>query len=190
MQWRNNLTNETFFQASNGFFPSPANRQRGHLWSMSHHVIRVSPLYWNPAGSRGLPKARFMGGRGRDTRSYKRYSSVPPMRHGFLGQFGIKTGIYFAHFGLESGMVFDGTMGVYERFYCFNSRWIRTKIEICEFEMYLKHFLFALWSYDWWHIFLPKVQVWKQVWILEIWPENRFLVWNRVRGLFLEIFDN
>ena len=62
----------------------------------------------------------------------------------------------------------------------------KNEIEICEFEMYLKHFLFALWSYNWWHIFLPKVQVWKQVWILEIWPENgcgkwHILVWNRVR---------
>ena len=28
MQWRNNLTTETFFHASNGFFQSPANRQR------------------------------------------------------------------------------------------------------------------------------------------------------------------
>ena len=29
--------------------------------------------------------------------------------------FGLKTGIDFAHFGLESGMVFDGPTGVYER---------------------------------------------------------------------------
>ena len=28
---------------------------------------------------------------------------------------GLKTGIEFAHFGLESGMVFEGTSGVYER---------------------------------------------------------------------------
>ena len=30
-------------------------------------------------------------------------------------RFGSKTGIPFAHFGLESGMVFEGTTGVYER---------------------------------------------------------------------------
>ena len=34
---------------------------------------------------------------------------------GFLRRFGLKTGIHFAHFGLESGMVFEGTMGTYER---------------------------------------------------------------------------
>ena len=33
----------------------------------------------------------------------------PPVR------FGLKTGIHFAHFGLESGMVFEGTTGMYER---------------------------------------------------------------------------
>ena len=41
------------------------------------------------------------------TPSYKpnnRY--VPPQRVGFLRRFGLKTGIDFAHFGLESGMVF------------------------------------------------------------------------------------
>ena len=59
---------------------------------------------------------------GKDTLSYKRYSSVPPMGHGFLRPFGIKTGIYFAHFDLESGMVFEGTAGVYERIYRFNSK--------------------------------------------------------------------
>ena len=31
-------------------------------------------------------------------------------------------GMHFAHFGLESGMVFDGTTGVYERIYRFNSK--------------------------------------------------------------------
>ena len=37
-----------------------------------------------------------------------------PCRHigyrvGFLCRFGLKTGIHFAHFGLESVMVFEGT---------------------------------------------------------------------------------
>ena len=31
------------------------------------------------------------------------------------GRFGLKTVIDFAHFSLESGMVFEGTTGVYER---------------------------------------------------------------------------
>ena len=55
-----------------------------------------------------------------------------------LGLFGRKTGIHFAHFGLESGYGFRGTTGVYERIYRFNSKPIR-EIEICEFEMHLKN---------------------------------------------------
>ena len=46
---------------------------------------------------------------------YQLYRYVPPHRVGLLGRFGLKTGINFAHFGLESGMVFEGTTGVYER---------------------------------------------------------------------------
>ena len=34
---------------------------------------------------------------------------MPPHRVGFLRLFGQKTGIDFAHFGLESGMVFERT---------------------------------------------------------------------------------
>ena len=29
-----------------------------------------------------------------------------------MGPFGLKTGMHFAQFGLESGMVFEGTTGV------------------------------------------------------------------------------
>ena len=39
----------------------------------------------------------------------------------FLRRFGLKTGIDFAYFGLESGVVFQKTTGVYERIYGFNS---------------------------------------------------------------------
>ena len=41
---------------------------------------------------------------------------------GFLGRFGLKTGIDFAHFGHESGMVFKGITGLYEHIYRFNSK--------------------------------------------------------------------
>ena len=44
-----------------------------------------------------------------------------------MRRFGLKTGIDFIHFGLESGMVFEGTTGVYERTYYFNSKWVRKK---------------------------------------------------------------
>ena len=51
---------------------------------------------------------------------YKPYRYVPPHRVGFLRRFGLKTGLRFSHFGLESGMLFEGTTGVYERSYRFN----------------------------------------------------------------------
>ena len=44
-----------------------------------------------------------------DSGRHKPYRYVPPHRVGFLRRFGLKTGIHFAHFGLESGMVFEGT---------------------------------------------------------------------------------
>ena len=43
------------------------------------------------------------------------YPPSPPHRVGFLRRFGLETGTHFAHFGLESGIVFGGTTGVYER---------------------------------------------------------------------------
>ena len=53
---------------------------------------------------------------------------MPPQRVGFLGLFGLKTGTHFAHFGLESGVVFEGSRGVvYERIYVFNSKSVERK---------------------------------------------------------------
>ena len=40
----------------------------------------------------------------------------------FWGLFGLKMGIHFAHFGLETGMVFESATGAYECSYRFNSR--------------------------------------------------------------------
>ena len=53
---------------------------------------------------------------------YKPCGYVRPQRVGFLRCFGLKTGICFAHFGLESSMGFHGTAEVYERFYRFNCK--------------------------------------------------------------------
>ena len=53
---------------------------------------------------------------------YKLHRYVPPHRVGFLRRFGLKTGTHFAHFGLESVMVFEGTAGAYERIHRFNSK--------------------------------------------------------------------
>ena len=62
------------------------------------------------------------GGGGGVTPQYKPYRYVPSHRVGFLRRLGLKTCIHFAHFGLESGIVFQGTTGVYERSYHFNSK--------------------------------------------------------------------
>ena len=58
---------------------------------------------------------------------YKPYMYVPSHRVGFLRRFGLKTGTHFSHFGLESGMVFEGTAGVHEGIYRSNSKWVRKK---------------------------------------------------------------
>ena len=60
--------------------------------------------------------------RGGGTPLYKLHRYVQLHRVGFLHCFGLKTGIYFAHFVLESGMVSEGTTGVYESIYSFNSK--------------------------------------------------------------------
>ena len=50
------------------------------------------------------------------------YRYVLPHRVGFLHRFGLKTGIHFAHFGLELGVVFEGTTGEYKGIYRFTSK--------------------------------------------------------------------
>ena len=40
----------------------------------------------------------------------------------YIRRFDLKTGIHFAHFGLESGWVFEGRTGEYEYFYRVNSK--------------------------------------------------------------------
>ena len=42
---------------------------------------------------------------------YEPYKFEPPQRVGFFGLFNLKTGAHFANFGLESVIVFGGTMG-------------------------------------------------------------------------------
>ena len=52
-----------------------------------------------------------------------------PKGYGFWAFFGLKTGIHFTYFGLESGMVLERNTGMYERNY-----------RICEFEVLLEKF--------------------------------------------------
>ena len=58
---------------------------------------------------------------GGGTPLYKLHRYVAPHRVGFLHGFGLKTGIHFAHFGLESGLVFERTTGAYKRIYHLDS---------------------------------------------------------------------
>ena len=53
-----------------------------------------------------------------------------------------KHSIHFARFGLETGIVFEGTTVVYKRINHLNSKWVTLKEReiLCEFEMDLKNF--------------------------------------------------
>ena len=77
---------------------------------------------------------------GGSTPLYRPYRYVPPpQRVGFLRRFGLKTCKEFAHFGLESGMVFEETTGVYERI-CRSFQFEMNQKErvMSEFEMVFK----------------------------------------------------
>ena len=94
----------------------------------------------------------------REALSYSRYSAwgggggvllyinhilryVPSQGVWFLCLYGLKMGIDFAHFGLESGMVFGGTTGMYERIILsFQFQMNKKEREICKFKLDLKNF--------------------------------------------------
>ena len=57
---------------------------------------------------------------GGGTALYKPCRYVLPQRIWFLGLFGPKTGKGFAHFGLESGVVFEGATEACEHIYPFD----------------------------------------------------------------------
>ena len=65
--------------------------------------------------------ARGGGGGGRVLPYISHIGMCCPKGLGFWS-FWFENGYHFACFGLESGMVFEGTTGVYERNYHFNSK--------------------------------------------------------------------
>ena len=74
--------------------------------------------------------AKLPGG----TPLYKLYRYVLPHRLGFLRLFDLTTGIDFAHFGLEYGIVFEGTTGVKTYFILsFQFQMSKKEREICKF---------------------------------------------------------
>ena len=97
--------------------------KRMHGWTLGKDSRHSRP--W--LSSTAVLREFITPGRGGGTPLYKLYRYVPPHRVGFLHRFVLKAGIYFAYFGLESGMVFEGTTRAYERIYRFNSKWITTK---------------------------------------------------------------
>ena len=108
----------------------------------------------------------------RGTPIYKPYRYVSHHRVGFLCRFGLKTGIDFAHIGLESG-AFQFQMSKKER-------------DICRFEWKLRNLFCCCSNLSNDDIIILRCQVWKRVWILQARSESRWekwyhLVWNRVR---------
>ena len=75
---------------------------------------------------------------GGGTPFYKPYRYVPPQRVWVLGRFDLKTGIDFAYFGLELGMVFEGTLGVYKHIYHFSFEWPRKKEKYAKLKWILR----------------------------------------------------
>ena len=63
----------------------------------------------NQLGNRVEKKSHILVPGG--TPLYKLYRYVSPGREGFLRRFGLNAGMHFAHFGLESGMVFEELRG-------------------------------------------------------------------------------
>ena len=79
---------------------------------------------------------------------YKLYRYVPNHRVGFLRRFGLKTVIHLVHFGLESGMVFEGTTE------CMNVFIVSILNELESKRNIPNRF----------KSFLPEGKVWKRVW--------------------------
>ena len=71
------------------------------------NMDKLDACKYKPHALTFLGKSENPGGGG--TPLYKPYMHVPPQRVGFLRRLGLKTGIGFAHLGLESGMVLEGT---------------------------------------------------------------------------------
>ena len=70
-------------------------------------------IFVSPPGSDLIPDLGEWGG----TPLLKPYGYVPSQRVGFLHHFGLKEGIDFAHFGLESGMIFKDSKWILENIF-------------------------------------------------------------------------
>ena len=101
-------------------------RKRDHQNTAEHYMWE----FWSLASTNdnALVSGKLKRAEGEEDRAWggtplhKLNRHVPSHGVRFLRRFGLKTGIHFAHFRLESGLVFEGTTGVYERIYRFNSK--------------------------------------------------------------------
>ena len=76
------------------------------------------------------------------------------------------------------GYGFRGNYGSDWAYLSFQFQMNKNEVEICEFEMYLKKFLFALLSRKWWRNFCLKARSGKRVWVLEVWSQNGCGKWH------------
>ena len=99
-----------------------------YSWTFFTHLkVMISWLYSRVIALIFKMKKRVT--RGRDILFYISYIGFcNPIGVGFLRRFGLKTGIRFAHFGLGSGMVFEGTTEWIWIFFCFRSNLCNYKI--------------------------------------------------------------
>ena len=80
--------------------------------------FRVSSLYNFPGGTPLYKPYKYVP----PQEPINLMGSRPPLRVGFLHWFGLKRGIDFAHFGLESVMAYEGTTVAYQCVRRFNSK--------------------------------------------------------------------
>ena len=103
-------------------------RSTTQIWVVTRHQYGISALVsqtsFGGETSGGVAKGQLFSRQANSvTRvlSYRSYIGMyRPIGQGFLRRFGLETGIHCARYDLESGMVFEGTTGVYERIYCFS----------------------------------------------------------------------
>ena len=103
-------------------------RSTTQIWVVTHHqygiFALVSQTSFGGKTRGGVAKGRLFSRQANSLTRVLSYTSYigmyRPIGQGFLGRFGLETGIHFAHYDLESVMVFEGTTGVYERIYRFS----------------------------------------------------------------------
>ena len=112
---------------------------------------------------------------------YKLYSYEPPHRVGFWSE--NRYILWPFWFGIRYG--FRGYYGSVWTYLLFQFQKSKKEVEKCEFEMHLTNFFLCTLNLSNDDVIFayrpgqePITQVWKQVWILEVWSENRSVKWH------------